>query len=226
MKNQPLLIIRFSSLGDILLTTSFVQALADCYPENPIYYLTKSIYVPLLTYFPQPVIPIRLEDYSSLPRLASHLRSLRFLTVFDLHDNLRSHSLQILMRSLFNRYHKRHLYRVFKTWTHQKTCDLDTSRSYLTALSPSQRPTEPPPVSLLIPDTFRSPPAESIRLGIHPGASYPTKQWPLNYLEQLIEMLLLTGKYRITLIGGRKEANHLSRIQSGFPSSIEIQGPD
>lgn len=226
MKNPSLLIIRFSSLGDILLTSSFIQAVDDFQPGASIYFLTKSYFSPLLSYFPRPVNPILLENFTNLPQLAMHLRTIKFQQIYDLHGNLRSHALQMLMGLSFRHYHKHHWYRWYKTQVHQQTCDIHTTRSYLTALPTHQRPTIAPLARLIPPAQSTTPDSPGmIRLGIHPGASFPTKQWPLHYLEQLIGHVLQTGKFEITLIGGKNEEPYLNKIQSLFSPPLIIRGP-
>jgi ADP-heptose:LPS heptosyltransferase len=45
-----ILIIRFSSMGDILLTTPFIRQIRNNFPDATIYYVTKKKYHELLKY--------------------------------------------------------------------------------------------------------------------------------------------------------------------------------
>lgn len=91
-----LLVIRFSSAGDIVLTSLFVRALRRRFPDATIHYLTKQEFAPLLDQSPHinRVITIGKNDgRGQLGALkVSLLRQLggRYDVAYDLHNSLRS----------------------------------------------------------------------------------------------------------------------------------------
>lgn len=87
---QRLLIIRFSSLGDLVLTEPIVRALRHAYPRAELHFLTKLRHQHLLTLIPglDRIHPWQPESQESL---LSDLKSLHLDGVIDLHNNLRSH---------------------------------------------------------------------------------------------------------------------------------------
>lgn len=87
---QRLLIIRFSSLGDIVLTEPIVRALHYAYPHAELHFLTKLQHQHLLALVPG-LDRIHAWQGESPDAMLSDLKSLRFDGVIDLHSNLRSH---------------------------------------------------------------------------------------------------------------------------------------
>jgi len=88
------LFIRFSSLGDVLLTTPAVKSLKESLPESRITYLTKGAFAPLLEENPSVDRIVRLEGSSEGVGLSALIRLCRGMgkydVVVDLHGNVRS----------------------------------------------------------------------------------------------------------------------------------------
>ncbi len=82
------LIIRFSSIGDIILTTPVVRCLKKQFPEAEVHFVTKKNYKSLLENNPYIDQVFLLE--SSLFDLLKLLKSKDYDFVIDLHNNLRS----------------------------------------------------------------------------------------------------------------------------------------
>ncbi len=83
-----ILIIRFSSIGDIVLTTPVIRCVAGQIPDAEIHYLTKEQYRPLLEANPhiQKIFTIR----HNLGEVIPLLRKEKYDFIVDLHRNLRS----------------------------------------------------------------------------------------------------------------------------------------
>ncbi len=86
---QKILIIRFSSIGDIVLTTPVVRCLKQQLPEAEIHYLTKKQYIPILQSNPY-ITRIHLFK-ENFQELIPKLKTERFDHIIDLHKNFRSH---------------------------------------------------------------------------------------------------------------------------------------
>ncbi len=82
------LIIRFSSIGDIVLTTPVIRCLKQQYPEAEVHYVTKKSYKTLLENNPYIDKVFTLEK--SLNDLVKQLKSEDYDYVIDLHNNLRT----------------------------------------------------------------------------------------------------------------------------------------
>lgn len=82
------LFIRFSSIGDIVLTTPLLRCLKKKMPEAKIHYITKKQFAPLL--IANPYIDKLLVLETSLPLTIKKLEEESYDYVIDLHNNLRS----------------------------------------------------------------------------------------------------------------------------------------
>lgn len=87
---MKILVIRFSSIGDIVLTTPVVRVLKLQKPESEIHFLTKASFESLLAQNPyvDKVHVLRKEE--ALKDLIKQLKAERFDYVIDLHHNLRT----------------------------------------------------------------------------------------------------------------------------------------
>lgn len=85
-----ILVIRFSSIGDIILTEPVVRALASHFPDARITYLTKTKFLPLLDMFGGIDSRFGWSDDRHDAEYVSTLRQDNFDLIVDLHANLRS----------------------------------------------------------------------------------------------------------------------------------------
>lgn len=92
---QKILCIRFSSIGDIILTTPIVRVLKAQFPQAEIHIATKAAFAHLWDGNPNVK---RVHGFEgNLWEFASELRKEGFDQVYDLHKNLRSHALCLLL---------------------------------------------------------------------------------------------------------------------------------
>ncbi len=82
------LVIRFSSIGDVVLTTPVLRCLKKRYPDAKIHFLTKAQFHPLLAANPYISRFHLLED--DLDIIIDDLKKEKFDYVIDLHKNIRS----------------------------------------------------------------------------------------------------------------------------------------
>lgn len=90
MACRRILIIRLSSLGDILLTTPILHLLRNHCPQAKIDFLVKAVYQDLLRAHPAIDRLILFKDRQSLWQTLHLLRQTRYDVVLDLHRTLRS----------------------------------------------------------------------------------------------------------------------------------------
>ena len=201
---MKILVIRFSAIGDILLTFPVVEALVDKYPSAEIHFLTKPSNEPVLDLLSNKVQP-------------KQLRGERYDLVIDLHNNLRTFLLQVLlMKGSWHRFRKlnfqKWLFTAFKWNTLPKVHVVDR---YAQAASVC-----PASVNLAISNTnvVESLPSHYVAWVL--GATFSTKQFPLSKLIETIERLEMP----IVLLGGEKENPLASSLQAHFPSLISYVG--
>ncbi|MBW6491286.1 MAG: glycosyltransferase family 9 protein [Lentimicrobium sp.] len=101
---KKILIIRFSSIGDIVLTSPVVRCLSRQLENVEIHYLTKEVFAPVLLSNPHisRVFTIRKNVSEVLPEL----RVQRYDYIIDLHNNLRSWQVLLGLRRSFSRFSK------------------------------------------------------------------------------------------------------------------------
>ena len=212
---MKILVIRFSAIGDILLTFPVVEALVHKYPSAEIHFLTKPSNEPVLDLLSNKVQPRFLQE--SLVQTAKQLRGERYDLVIDLHNNLRTFLLQVLlMKGSWHRFRKlnfqKWLFTAFKWNTLPKVHVVDR---YAQAASVS-----PASVNLAVSNTnvVESLPSHYVAWVL--GATFSTKQFPLSKLIETIERLEMP----IVLLGGEKENPLASSLQAHFPSLISYVG--
>lgn len=101
------LCVRFSSIGDVLLTTPLVRALKHRHPDARLYFVTKRAMAPLIADNPHVTDVVALEPHESIGQLARRLRALHPSDGLDLHGSLRSAALRVLVRCRWRGYAKR-----------------------------------------------------------------------------------------------------------------------
>ena len=107
---QKILIIRFSSIGDIVLTTPIIRCLKQQLPDAEIHFLTKEKFYPVIKANPDiDHLHVFQDDLASVIRT---LKKLDFNFVVDLHRNLRSARVKMALRKPSGTFNKLN----FKKW--------------------------------------------------------------------------------------------------------------
>ena len=207
------LAVRFSSIGDILLTTPLLRAIRHSHPGARITVLTKREYVPLLSHNPNVNLVLGLAQSRSLLSLASELRADGYTHLLDLHDNLRSRALRILVPGKWTTYPKHRLARAWliraKRNRYRDRRPI-AERYFSAARDLGVNPDGCPP------DFFLGPEAgeqvfdwlrtvglehESNVVALAPGAAHATKRWPLEHWHALVARNLESGS-AVVIVGG------------------------
>lgn len=89
---MKILIVRFSSIGDIVLTTPVVHAIHEQLSEVEIHYITKKTFAPLLAENPKISKLYTIEK--SISEVIDELKSENYVYVIDLHKNIRTFRLK------------------------------------------------------------------------------------------------------------------------------------
>ncbi|MGB5976512.1 MAG: glycosyl transferase, partial [Cyclobacteriaceae bacterium] len=93
MGKRKVLVIRFSSIGDIVLTTPVVRALATQLEETEVHYCTKKQYASLVSDNPY-INKVHLLE-GKLDELIAQLKAENFDYIIDLHRNLRTRMIKL-----------------------------------------------------------------------------------------------------------------------------------
>ena len=102
-----ILLVRFSSIGDVLLTTPLVRALRTRHPDARLVFVTKRAMAPLVSANPYLSQVAALEPGEPVRALARRLAALGPTRGLDLHGSLRSAALRLLVPCAWRGYAKR-----------------------------------------------------------------------------------------------------------------------
>ena len=159
---KKILVIRFSSLGDIVLTTPVYKNIKRTYPQSFVAAATKKQFADILSSHPCIDEVFALESEESILHFAWRLRQEQFDTVIDLHGNLRSRILCFLLNAAQTvRYKKASWQRRYFVARKIKTPELEkhTIERYLECLRPLhiQVQTEAPEIYSFSPQQNKTP---------------------------------------------------------------------
>ncbi|HEX9916552.1 MAG TPA: glycosyltransferase family 9 protein [candidate division Zixibacteria bacterium] len=235
---KKILIIRLSSLGDVVLTTPVIKALKDKLPQAEIHFLTKSKYASLLKDNPHLSSIMELEDrgVSGLLFTLRKIRKLNFDLVIDLHANLRSFFIRRLSRAKLKiRYNKRWIARfLMVNFKKIKIPSQHTVDSYLSCLKRLDIH-----ISNRMPELYLDEKSkefaeqlltgvskDDILIGIVPGAKWETKKWGEENFAKAIEILNNRIKASFLVFGAKEDEVLISKLKSlaGDIDFMEIIG--
>jgi heptosyltransferase II len=207
------LAVRFSSIGDILLTTPLLRAIRHRHQDARITVLTKQAYVPLLSHNPHVDRIITLGPGRSLPSLAAEVRAGSFTHRLDLHGSLRSHALRAMAPGRWTSYPKHRIARALLIHTkrnHYRDRRPVPERYFLAARDLDVCPDGAPPEFFLGPDAEREAALWLANSGlasnrpliaVAPGAAHATKRWPLEHWRALVSQII-SGGSPVAIVGG------------------------
>jgi heptosyltransferase-2 len=211
------LAVRFSSIGDVLLTTPLLRAIRHRHPGSRLTVLTKQAYIPLLSHNPHVERVIGLENRRPLTDLAAELRTHRYTHLLDLHDSLRSRVLRMLVPGRWGTYPKHRLARALLIYTKRngyRDRRPVPERYFSAARGLDVLPDGAPPEFYIAPEAEREA-AEWLNtaglaqqcpmIALAPGAAHATKRWPLEYWRTLVDRIVAQG-FDIVIVGGVEDA--------------------
>lgn len=207
------LIIRFSSIGDIVLTSPVVRCLKIQFPEAEIHYLTKKRNADLLQANPYIDKIQFLED--SLSKTIGELKAENYDYIIDLHNNLRSLRVKLGLKVKsfsFNKLNIRKLLlTLFKIDTMPKSHIVDRNLATLSTFGVSDDGKglehfisidDEFPIDEL-PENFRNGYVAIVLAG-----TYATKRMPVEKYRTLIS----NTKFSFVLLGGKSERLLADRV--------------
>ncbi|MDY0091542.1 MAG: glycosyltransferase family 9 protein [Candidatus Vecturithrix sp.] len=229
---QNIIIIRFSSFGDIVLTTPLVRALRTRFPDARIDFVVKQEFAELLSTNPHltTVYPFRKKSgVQGLYRFAQDLRRNHYDLCIDIHANFRSYLLRCLIRPTYTTTWTRYLLKrlfLVKAGINRYFQIIPVPDRYLHSVASFGVVNDGKGLEIF-PDPQHETRVQAIfaqacladqdlAIGFGAVAAHPLKQWPLEKFIQLGQQLIQRQNARILLFGGpadleqaRELANHL-----------------
>lgn len=233
-REKKILILRFSSFGDVLQCLSVAGAIQTQWPEARIHWVTRSDLKGLIESHPaisQVWTIERGHGYKELRNLAKQLVRERYTHVYDAHNNLRSRILCWTLNGWFNwrKVFRRHFFlrRSLKRWKRFFLFRLrinlypqpfNGQRDLLEPLAEWGLSVQAPPSPQLFlpPEIKISEKLPVSYVALAPSAAHPLKRWPLAHWEKLIELL---PDAQFVVLGG-SEDHFLQTLAEKFPDRV------
>ena len=229
--NPHLLIIRFSALGDVLMSVPVVDALARQYPDLRITVVSRPYVGPVMRMLPQNVsfFGVNLKNYEGLRGLHclfKELKALQPTSVADFHNVLRTIYLRFLFKlnglptAYFNKdrlQRKKFIAAAVKT---QQRTSFEGYQQVLAELGYPVCIDWHQPFSLFGNDSQYD---KLDAIGVAPFAAHKGKIYPLDKMEQVVAQL--SHKTHISLFGaGAEEKALMEEWERKYPNVESVVG--
>ena len=215
--SPDILVVRFSSIGDILLVTPLLRAIRNKWPGARVTMLTKRQYVPLVSDNPNVTEVFGVTPQDTVRSVATLIKQVRYSHLLDLQGGMRTWPLRWLARGPWSGYSHRRVAREllirFKHNTYHE--HVPVPERYFEAAA--DLGVEPDGAG---PEFFLNPVAEENAAGwlgragigtkralvaIAPGAAHATKRWPVEHWIKLGRQIVHTGA-DIVALGGPEDS--------------------
>jgi heptosyltransferase-2 len=214
-KFKKILVIRFSSLGDLVLLTPLLDRLREWMPKAEIHLLTKERYAPLFTadHRIDEMKLLRTGTLGGLLHLRSGLIAEKYDLILDAHNVIRSNLLYATIHAGIKvqlRKGQLKKFMLMKMGLNLYDEIIHQSERYIDLLHPFDHPEGDSIPSLIIPNETRETaramirdhyPEETPLVALAPGARWETKMWPVEHFITVADSLTAAG-HGIVLIGG------------------------
>jgi ADP-heptose:LPS heptosyltransferase len=228
-----ILVIRFSSFGDVLQTLSVAGRLGDSFPEAEIHWVTRQEFVPLIEGHPRVAKVWSLKKgagFVSLVRLGMQLKRQKYTHIYDAHNNLRSHLLGWILNGFLgwrswsgrHKFLRRSIYRWrrFMLFRFRRNLFPKPFSGQFALLEPlakwglSVQAPKPPQLFLKAQasEKVRALLPEGDFVALAPSAAFELKRWPLTHWRELIALF---PEMKFVVLGGPEDV---------FLRELEIPG--
>lgn len=212
------LIIRFSSIGDIVLTTPVIRCLKNQLPGAEIHYLTKASFASILQ--PNPYIDHLHFLEKDFKTTIQRLKKEQFDYIIDLHNNVRTLRVKMALGVKSFSFEKLNIEKwVMTALKINRLPHIHIVDRYLKTLSSFGIHDDGAGLDYFIPEDARLSPEELPQthiygfVGIVIGAALATKKLPVEKIRALCMLI----KYPIVLLGGPEDAEEGDAISEKLP---------
>jgi len=228
---KKILVIRLSSIGDIILMTPLLRNLRRHFPNARIDVVTKAVFADLVRHHPginhlYEVVPEK--GSADLSELGATLRDQHYDVVFDIHKNFRSFQLTRAAQAPIVLRHKKFLVRrwLFVQFKWNLLRDMPPIRQrYMLAAAPLGVIDDGLPAEIYWTDEEERRAEAILRAGgwdgltpivaLAPGAGFFTKRWPVEYFAEVAKEILHRGNF-VVILGGPQDQILAEQIRNGL----------
>ena len=238
--NMSLLVLRTSSMGDVIMTLPVIRAFVSTYPGQEIVFVTKKPFDLFLNDIPDVKVVIvhhhdRHKGFFGLLRLFMEIRKeYKISAVVDLHDVMRSKVIRILFaltgcrvaKINKGRTEKRKLIKgkILHSLKHTVTRYAETFKRAGYPLKMTEGPWLKPSQEALASIESYIPVTSSRLVGVAPIAKHELKTWPSEKMISFLHGLSRSSNITIFLFGSPDEASKLDELAKKVPGCINIAG--
>ena len=213
---KKILIIRMSSIGDIVLSTSFIESVKNKFPNSQIDFLIKKEFSDIVQNHPLIDNIIAYDKQSGINGLISVGRALKhknYDAVYDIHNVFRTKLLSFFFKvSSFKKIRKPRLKRWLLFYTYQNFFKKDFShiKMYHSLLDMTENlpKTKLSVSNSEIEETKQYLSSNGVNerfITIVPGAAWKQKQWSIKHYDDLIDRILNTFSFKVVILGSKKD---------------------
>ncbi|MBC7827948.1 MAG: glycosyltransferase family 9 protein [Chitinophagaceae bacterium] len=215
------LIIRFSSIGDIVLTTPVVRCLKKQIPEGQIHYTTKYTFRSLIE--SNPYID-KVHYYNNdLDALIEELKQENFDYIIDLHHNLRTLKVKRALGKKAFSFNKLNIEKwIYTNFKWNVMPDVHIVDRYLDTLKSFGVKNDGEGLDYFIPEKHKVKETDipashhAGYIGVVIGAALNTKKMPMEKLQHICRLI----DHPIILLGGKEDAENGKLIAANDPVKI------
>ncbi len=221
---MKILVIRFSSLGDILLTTPIIRALRNKFPDAVLDMLVKKEYSTIYEHNPNISSLLTFhKDQSKI--LSKSLQESSYDLVIDLQNNWRSRRLTSGLKCEISRVKKPTIKKLllvhFKINLLKNSMHIVERYALAASVNLDQKGLElflPADLEIIVRDSKKN-------IGLCPGAKHFTKCWPMEYYAELGNKLIQAG-YHVLIFGGKSDLKVCDDLSSLIKGAQNLQNED
>jgi len=196
---DKVLVLRFSSLGDVILTTAVLKPLYDA--GFDVYLMTYKEFAPIFE--DSSFVKVLGVDKQNIFKVARSVKSVKPDIVIDLHKNLKTLALRSVLKTTWFSYNKRSLKRRLCVWFKVfKKERFYITDEYANAVKPILDIKNSKPYLEVNPDRVEKFLSSKPVVSLGVGARYDKKRY--KYFKELSKMLLEKG-FEVRLLGGKDD---------------------
>lgn len=246
---MKILAIRFSAMGDVVLTMPVLKSVLQSNPELQLDILTRKSFQVFFKHIErlnirEENIDLEFKSLTGLVHLFNQLRSEKYDLVIDLHGSLRSRILCFLFqlsgvayatidkgrtdkKKLLGNIGSRTLplkHTIERYADVFRKCNIPVDIEHLNQSGFKSSQVEKNQIEKTINENFWE---SSIKIGIAPFSQHQLKSWPIERIQKLIDCLVQEYQQRIQIFlfgGGHSEMKILSTLRNLNSESIHIAG--
>ena len=230
MEPRKILVLRFSSLGDIIMTTAAVRALRKRFPTARIDMIVRGDFLDLIRLNPHLTNKwglTRGAGWRGLKRLLRDINAEDYDVVYDAHRSLRTRLLMPLIRARKKFYFKKHYVRRALALTFKLPL-LDEKRfleRFVEPLAPLGVQYDHQGPEMRVDDGSEASALAKAGLvldgtpwiGLIPSAQWPGKRWPESGFAEVAQRLVKSTPCRIVIFGGPQDT-FCQTIEKALPA--------